>query len=129
MSLNVDDLLPLFDARFPEFKTVSEATKRIYLDDALCIFSLCEKAVLYLAAHLYVLDRDQSLSTQNGGAGIDDGLGEITSERIGKKATSYKHQTGKGGKSEVFYTTTAYGRKYLEFASKCPAKAFPIRVC
>ena len=123
MSLTVDDLLPVFRARLTEFKSVNDDTIRIYLDDALCIFSLCEKAAVYLAAHLFVLDRDQESVT-----GIDDGLGQVSSERIGKKAVTYKHQTGKNGRDETFYTSTKYGRKYLEFSRHCSAKAFRVRV-
>ncbi len=130
MASSVEELLAKFRIRFPEFPAnkISDDVVNMYLNDALCIFSLCDKAVQYLTAHLYVLDRDQSVSEKNGKAGVDDGLGQIESDKIGKKATTYKHQTGKGGKTESFYTSTPYGRKYLEFARKCPGAAFTVRV-
>ena len=111
----------IISTRFPVFDGQSDATVTLYLEDALCIFKLCDRAVIYLAAHLCSLDIDQS-----GNTGIDSGLGEITSEKIGQKAVTYKTQASV--EKDVFYTTTKYGRMFLQLRDKCPSRAFTPRV-
>lgn len=120
-TLNVADLRTDFRARFPEFSAIDDAQVDVYIGDALCIFRLCERAVVHLAAHLCALAQDQSSVT-----GIDGGLGEVESERIGKKAVTYKTQA-KDNK-DVYYTSTKYGRAFIQFRNKCPSRAFTVRV-
>ncbi len=126
MALSVENLLPNFRTRFPELSGVSDDLVSVYIEDALCIFALCEKAVVYLAAHLCVLDRDQNVGVTDGDAGIDDGLGQIQSEKIGQKQAAYKHNAERD--ADTFYTSTPYGRKYLEFKRTCSSRAFKVRI-
>ena len=119
--MTIEELLAVFRTRFPEFDSVSDEQVSLYLDDALCIFKLCDKAVVYLAAHLCALAQDQS-----GNTGIDSGLGEVMSEKIGQKSVTYKTQASKN--EDVFYTSTKYGRTYLELRNKCTSRAFTVRV-
>lgn len=119
--MSIEERLAAFRARFPEFSGLSDAIVTLCLEDALCIFRLCDRAVLQLAAHLCALDIDQP-----GNTGIDSGLGEITSEKVGQKAVTYKTQAGK--EADVFYTTTKYGRMFLQLRNKCTGRAFTIRV-
>jgi len=135
---SASDLLAGFRIRFPEFSQniLSDERAIMYLDDALCIFCHCEKAVLYLAAHLYVMDRDQGAGVASAdddsvdGGGLDGGLGLVTKDGIGKKETQYTYQSMQGGKNNegLYYEQTLYGRKYIEFAKKCTPTAFKIRV-
>ena len=120
MLSTVDTLVCDFQKRFTEFTNLGPASVRMYVEDAVSLHGLCDRAALYLAAHLYVLDRDQS------GGGIDDGLGEVSADSIGKKSAQYMTMAERGG--DTFYTTTQYGRKYLEFRRKCVGRAFSVRV-
>lgn len=118
------DLLPDFRIRFQEF--VSETNERVtlYLIDALTIFSGCKTATLYLAAHLLTLDNDAGVG--GSGASVDGGGGETTSETVGAESVSLMSQAERG--SETFYTTTAYGRRYLALRNTCPARGFSVIV-
>ncbi len=120
MGLSVDTLVAQWPVRFPELCDVSNEQVTLYVGDAVATHGLCDRAALYLAAHLYVLDRDQP------DGGIDDGLGEITSDSIGKKSSIMKALAERG--EDAFYTTTPYGRKYLHFRRKCAGRAFSVRV-
>ncbi len=118
----IDVLLVDFRARFPEFAdpTLTDAQVTLYLEDAVALHGLCDRAALYLAAHLWVLDRDQA------SGGIDDGLGEVSGDTIGKKSAQYKTIAERG--KDAFYTTTPYGRKYIAFRDRCLGRAFSVRV-
>ena len=116
------DLLPSFRVRFPEFSGETDDRVILYLADALQIFSTCQPATLYLAAHLLALDTDYG----PGGQGVDGGMGEIQSESIGPKSVSYKTQAAK--ESDTFYTTTPYGRRFLMEREACVARKFHVRV-
>lgn len=113
------ELLPLFRTRYPEFASVSDDEVLIQLGDALCIAGSCgTSAILALAAHLLVLDKNQDDDT------IDGGNGETTSESVGSVSVSMKSQADTG--EEAFYTSTKYGRRYLILRRAC--RAFSVRV-
>ena len=116
--------LPAFRARFPEFTVADypDATVILALEDAIAIFGACERAFLYLAAHLL------TLRGEGGGAvsGTDGGFGEVQSESIGSKSVTYKTMADKG--KDTFFTSTAYGRQFLAFRNACVPRAFHVRV-
>jgi len=121
MACSVEDILAEFRIRFPEFASVPDATVELYIGDALAIFCGCCKAVVFLTAHLCALAQDQ-----DGVDGIDGGMGEVASEKIGQKTVTYKTQAGKA--ADTFYTTTKYGRLFIQFRNKCASRAFTARV-
>jgi hypothetical protein len=119
MTLSIDELLPLFNTRFPEFSAVSSARITMYLNDALEIYALSATAVVYLAAHLLTLDNDSGAGSI--GASLDGGEGEVQVESAGRVSATFITQARTG--KESFFTTTAYGRKYLTFR-----KRFSVRI-
>jgi len=122
--MTVEELLPLFRTRFPEFDAQSDARIEAYLGDALLIHALCETAVLYLTAHLLTLDIESGAGST--GASSDGGDGEVVSESAGGVSASFKSQADKG--KDVFYMSTAYGRRYIALRNACPGYAFSVRV-
>ena len=120
MVSSVEILKGKFDVRFPELAGISADEKTMYIEDALTVHNLTDRAALYLAAHLYTLDRDQP----NGG--IDDGLGEITSDKIGQKSTTVKSVAARS--ADVLFSTTPYGRKYLLFRQHATGRSFSARI-
>ena len=121
--MTVDILLPLFRTRFPEFVTQTDARIEMYLGDALIIFALSETAVLYLAAHLLTLDIDSGAGST--GASTDGGDGEVVSESAGGVSASFK--SGAKKEKDVFYMSTAYGRRYIALRNACPGYRFSVR--
>lgn len=121
------ELMQTFRTRFPEFpeSSLTDDQLTLYLGDALAIFRLCEKAVVYLTAHLITLDRESGVGTASG-ASVDGGDGELQSESVGGVSGSWRTMADNG--KDTFFTTTAYGRKYITFRNACPAYAFRVRV-
>ena len=121
--MTAEELLSTFRARFPEFITQFDDRLLLYLGDALRIHALCETAVLYLAAHLLTLDIDTGAGST--GASVDGGDGEVTAESAGGVSASYKSQAAK--EKDVFYMSTAYGRRYVALRNACPGYKFSVR--
>ena len=118
-------LLPNFRALFsPDFDSISDAKVTIYLDQAGVIFSACQDAQLYLAAHLIVVDKTNNVGTEQGGS-MDGGNGENTSEKVGEVQVDMKTMADTG--LDTYYTSTPYGRRYLAFKKACPAYALSAR--
>ena len=113
-----EELLPEFRVRFPEFDGESDAKVLLYLGDACAIFSCCTKATIYLAAHLLSLDLVSGTGEAGEGGGVDGGNGVVASESVGSVSTSYKNGSDANAK-DVFYETTPYGRKYIQFRNAC----------
>lgn len=122
--MTAEELLPAFRTRFPEFIAQTDARIEAYLGDALLIFTLCETAVLYLAAHLLTLDIESGSGST--GASSDGGDGEVTSESAGGVSASYKSQAAK--EKDVFYMSTVYGRRYVTLRNACPGYRFSVRI-
>ncbi len=120
------ELLPAFRVRFPEFDSETDERVTAFIDDALCIFALCEKATLYLAAHLLTLSNGTGVGVPGSSVPIDGGAGETTSESVGSLSVSVSTQSS--NPEDVFYTSTAYGRQYLALKNACPAYRFSARV-
>ncbi len=119
MSFDLNKLLGSFRNRFDELDSVSDETVTMYLEDALVIYAQSERAVIYLAAHLYVVDKGNDAS-------IDGGMGVVTSDKTGKKQNTYKTQSERDADS--FYEITSYGRKYLQFKRHDAGGKFRARV-
>jgi len=119
-----EELRPKFRARFPEFATTSDDDLDDFLEDALAIHTGSNRATLYLSAHLITICNDSGVGST--GAGVDGGDGEVTAETVGRESVSVMAQAERG--NDAFYTTTAYGRKYLAFAKASPSRVFSCRV-
>lgn len=119
-----ESLLILFRVRFPEFITQADDRLTMYINDALCIHALCETATLYLTAHLLTLDIESGAGSI--GASSDGGGGEVVAESAGGVSASYKSQTDKS--KDVFYMSTAYGRRYVALRNACPGYKFSVKV-
>jgi hypothetical protein len=124
MASSATELLAQFRARFPEFDDVADSIVLATIDEALHIFALCDLPVIWLTAHLLAIDNDSGAGS--GGAPVDGGEGETISESVGGVSASFKSMADKG--SDSFYTTTAYGRRFLALRKTTPAYAFSVRV-
>ena len=118
------DLLAKFRISFPEFAAVENDAVLRYIGDALAIHTGSNRATLYLTAHCIALDADSGAGDT--GAAVDGGDGEVTSEGIAREKVSLKTQADKG--ADVFFTSTAYGRKFLVFRNAAPTRTFSVRV-
>lgn len=121
---NAADLLPGFRSRFPEFSSTADSVVTEILGEALIIHKGSPKATQFLAAHILTLDNDSGICSS--GATVDGGEGEVTSESVGAESASYKTQAENAG--DVFFTTTAYGRRFLALRRATPAYGFSVRV-
>jgi len=124
MASTAAELLIQFRVKFPEFNSVVDSIVLEDINEALHIFALCDLPVLWLTAHLIALDTDSGAG--NDGALVDGGEGETVSESVGGVSASFKSQADKG--SETYYTSTAYGRRFLALRKATPGYAFSVRV-
>ena len=121
------ELLPAYRIEFPEHSAKSDDYITARLTKALAIHATCEAATLYLAAHFVVIDTDANLGVSEGGAPIDSGgLREVLSEGGKSINTSFAQISTKSGDSP--YTSTLYGRYYLQFRDNCTGRRFSVRV-
>jgi len=119
-------LLPLFRSFFPEFAGISDAVVDAYLVDAGVIFCASQRAQVYLAAHLLVLDQASGVGQGGTGGVVDGGDGEHESEKVGEISVTVK--TMAESNLDSFYTTTPYGRKFLAFKKASPSYRMSVRV-
>lgn len=108
-----------FRTEFPAFAddtAYPDAMINRLAEVALSIHALNEMANRYCLAHLLVVEGQHSTVA-------DAGVGEVASEGIGKKRTSYKTQAANA--REVFFSTTSYGRSFLTLERRTPARVFP----
>jgi len=124
MASSAAELLIQFRAKFPEFDSVADSLVLETINEALHIFALCDLPVLWLTAHLLTVDADSGAGS--GGAPVDGGEGETTSESAGGVSASFKTQADTG--SDTYYTSTAYGRRFLALRKTTPGYAFTVRV-
>ena len=68
----------------------------------------------------------QGTNEITGGATIDGGMGETTSEKVGELQVTLKAMAESG--LETYYTSTAYGRRYLALKKVCPTYVYSPRV-
>ena len=128
MTVTLDDELVLsFRTRFVEFDAaaVSDPLLNLYLEEALDVFDLCPRAVIFLAAHLIVLDQVSGVGV-SGGASVDGGDGELISDKVGSVSGTYRSMADKG--KDTFYTTSVYGRRYIVLRNACSGYSFTVRV-
>ncbi len=121
-----DQLLPEFRTRFPEFDSVSDALVLLQLGDALSVFNCNDKATLFLAAHYLTLDTSSGVGVAGPGGGVDEGLGVVASETVGKVSTSYKNASDINAK-DAAYETTPYGRRFIQFRNSSPGYRISMR--
>lgn len=101
--------------RFAEFDytRISDDVVTRLISDAYELTDVSESATAYCVAHFMALHPEM-----NGNA--DGGSGEVRAERIGPKQTSYMTQAETA--REVFFSSTAYGRRVLVLESRSPRK-------
>lgn len=116
MAKSIEDLLADFRVRFPEFAADEDVRIIMYIEDAQSIFNCCDKAIIYLAAHLLTLDNASGAGSTGGED--DGGNGVVASETVGRVSTSYVNQSAAGSK-DVYYETTPYGRRYIQLRNAC----------
>jgi len=124
MASSAAELLIQFRAKFPEFDSVADSLVLGSIDEALHVFALCDLPVLWLTAHLLAVDCDSGAGS--GGASVDGGEGETTSESVGGVSASFKSMADTG--SDPYYTSTAYGRRFLALRKTTPGYAISVRV-
>ena len=121
MASSTQNLLADFREMFPEFG-VADYTDDVvvgWIETARAIHALSDRALIWCAAHLLALDRDEGRET-DGGAGI------IQSESIGPMRLTF--QTQAKDQREVFFSRTSYGRMFLQLEHRTPAMAMAVRV-
>lgn len=118
------EILVKFRERFNEFASVSDTDVSFAIEDAQAIHDRCILATTYLVAHFVALNASNNIGTT--GASEDGGAGELSSISDGSESASYKTQAEKG--SEVYYTSTPYGRRFLELERRCPGRRISIGV-
>ena len=112
-----DATLAGFRTQFPSF-TAEDGAVDLALEEAMQYHSINPLATLFCTAHILTLD-----------AGIADGSaggGEVASEGAGPLRVSYVTQAvGKvgGGSRDSFFTSTAYGQRFLALERRTPRTA------
>lgn len=115
-------MLPEFESLFPGFNAVDDGVVSTYIDLAKLIFSACERATLYLAAHLLSqgLANDDSTSIdKTGGATLSDAT-------IGELKAGYNKNVD--NPTDVDFSTTFYGRTFIKLRNVCPRYRFALGV-
>ena len=97
--------------RFTEFDSVDDAVVSALIADAYALTDVSEAATLNCVGHLLALHPEV-----NGKA--DGGSGEVTMEKIGPRQVQYMAQAERN--REVFFTSTAYGRRCLSIEKRTP---------
>jgi hypothetical protein len=107
-----------FKSRFPEFSTIDDSRIQLFLDDAELEISqtvwgkLYDKGISYLTAH----ELSMATATENGKTG---GLKSEASKSVGNVSVSYNNPTY--DEYNNYYTTTAYGKKFIDMKNKIKA--------
>ena len=101
-----------FQARFPEFDSAVDSRVQAALDEANLIHSIRELATLYCAAHLLTLDNQ--LASDGAFAGSPS---EVKSRQVGPLRSDYVTQAKAGW--QAFFSSTAYGRRFLTLERRC----------
>lgn len=117
MSITADD----FFTRFPQFADadedlittlITEASRQV--DSTNWAADDINTALLYLTAHLYVLDQQAA----EGGTSAEGTAGEVASESFGPMAVSYANPGGVQSGQIAEIMTTSYGRRFAEIRKR-----------
>lgn len=101
--------------RFPEFNLGSDERIQLFIDDATqtvnpdCFNS--DLMISYLTAHLLTIANITA-------SGQNSNISPVASESVEGVSTSYS-VSGSNSNSDIFYNSTAYGQRYLDFKSSC----------
>ncbi len=107
---------------FTGFADVPDDVVMEYIEIAKTYFSACERATLFLVAHLL----SQYLANDNG-TGLDlTGGTAYENAAVGELKASYKANVDKP--TDVAYTTTLYGRTFITLRNACPRYRFALGV-
>ncbi len=125
--MSSEQFIALFRATFPapQFNYVNDAVLELYYNQALAIFGMCSQAMIFLAAHLITLDKENGLFSGEAGGSVDGGNGEVTSEKVGQIQVNMVSAAENA--RDVYFQTTPYGRKYIQFRNACPSWGLSIR--
>lgn len=114
-------LISDFKTKFPEFESTQVDTVFSSIEDELpCYFNYTyaddnciNQAILYLAAHLYVVGGGNGGS----GSGGDSPKRMTASKGVGSVNVSYE-SSGYTNSTEIFLGSTIYGQKFLMLTNK-----------
>ena len=97
--------------RFLDYASMSDAVVSYLIAESYEITDVSRSATLYCVGHLLAIHPEQS-------GKADGGSGELMSEKEGELVRSYKTQAC--DEREVFFSTTAYGRRVLALENRSP---------
>lgn len=107
---------------FMGFADVPDDVVSEYIEIAKTYFSACERATLYLVAHLL----SQYLANDSG-TGLDfSGGAAYENAAVGELRAAYKSTVERP--SDEVYMTTAYGRTFVLLRNACPVYRFTLGV-
>ena len=114
----LDKFRQRFDMELPASNpNYSDAKVSAMLEVAPQISSVSVEAMLYLTAHLLIVDAAHATN-------LDGGSGEVSSESLGPRTTSYVTMA-KGPGCDVFYSQSSYGRMFMALESRSPLRMMP----
>lgn len=107
---------------FEGFALVSDDEVTEAIELAKTIFSACERATLFLAAHLLA-----QLMALNNSTALDlSGGATYENAAVGELRATYKPNVDKP--TDVDFTTTPYGQKFIQLRNVCPRYRFALGV-
>ena len=111
-----------FRAQLPEFTEADYPDARVTAQIGLArrLHDVRKTAILYLTAHLFALEEEQT-------GQVDGGAGVVSSEKIGPRQVAYLTQAD-GSERRAFFATSAYGRMFLALADTSPRASVGARV-
>jgi hypothetical protein len=121
MSLQSD-----FEAKFPSLTPLNQEIFDSAVDTYPCIYGavycetgctqvqLCDnQIILYLVAHLYVID----LRAESAGSGGSSPINNVASKSVGDESISFQYGADMSNNA-LFFSTTRYGQRYLILTQK-----------
>lgn len=121
-----------FLEKLPEFGVTESGGSRTYsdtyiksaLNEALQFYNRRKNGIIYVAAHLIVLDKAERPGP--GPATLDVGLqSNVTSERVGPLAVTYRSEMRENRTD--FFSRSVYGRYFLELEKHSAYTAMAVR--
>lgn len=106
-----DITLADFRARFSEFSGLADARASELITEAYTLSDVTRDATMYCIAHLAALEAELT-------GALDGGSGVVKSEWLGPQRVTYETQAA--NEREVFFATTAYGRRVLALEGRTP---------
>lgn len=122
------EMLPDWRVVFPEFTDESDARCEYFLGLASDVFSACENATFYLAAHYLTEANNYAMNQAGGGAPVHGGTTVYQRARVGELDAFFRDLVGQGNESDQSFVTTQYGIRFLDLRKRCPGWVLAIGV-